>query len=316
MAEGKSTIIGNIALALAQMGSRVLVIDGDLRLPSMERYFRLKHHEIGLVDFVTKNTALEECLIQPLEDTPTLHLLPSGNAPLVPAAIFSNPRYIKGLEQLRQIYDFIIIDAPPLDSASELLSISKFVDGLIITVRAGITTKGALYDLITNLRTANATITGFVFNGVLASAISSYRYGYGRSYSYGYGYGYGYGQSGKSAKMGSKSLIFRRRGSTSWYRKRYKQDLKNRTKMPTDLLDPILVFGPQSPYQDLEEWARKMGMGNATDAPIVRNSNHQPAESIAKIREPQKQDPPLPGDPLSAIEQDPTARGKREEPNN
>ena len=101
MAEGKSTIIGNIALALAQMGSRVLVIDGDLRLPSMERYFRLKHHEIGLVDFVTKNTALEECLIQPLEDTPTLHLLPSGNAPLVPAAIFSNPRYIKGLEQLR-----------------------------------------------------------------------------------------------------------------------------------------------------------------------------------------------------------------------
>lgn len=316
MAEGKSTIIGNIALALAQMGSRVLVIDGDLRLPSMERYFRLKHHEIGLVDFVTKNTALEECLIQPLEDTPTLHLLPSGNAPLVPAAIFSNPRYIKGLEQLRQIYDFIIIDAPPLDSASELLSISKFVDGLIITVRAGITTKGALYDLITNLRTANATITGFVFNGVLASAISSYRYGYGRSYSYGYGYGYGYGQSGKSAKMGSKSLIFRRRGSTSWYRKRYKQDLKNRTKVPTDLLDPILVFGPQSPYQDLEEWARKMGMGNATDAPIVRNSNHQPAESIAKIREPQKQDPPLPGDPLSAIEQDPTARGKREEPNN
>ena len=139
-------------------------------------------------------------------------------------------------------------------------------------------------------------------------------YGY-VGYSYSYGYGYGYGQVA-STKMGSKSLIFRRRGSTSWYRKRYKQDLKNRTKMPTDLLDPILVFGPQSPYQDLEEWARKMGMGNATDAPIVRNSNHQPAESIAKIREPQKQDPPLPGDPLSAIEQDPAARGRREEPNN
>jgi len=87
MAEGKSTIIGNVALALAQMGSKVLVIDGDLRLPSMERYFRLKHREIGLVDFVTKKTRLEDCLIQPFENTPTLHLLPPGNAPLVPAAI-------------------------------------------------------------------------------------------------------------------------------------------------------------------------------------------------------------------------------------
>ncbi|HPE92522.1 MAG TPA: polysaccharide biosynthesis tyrosine autokinase, partial [Sphaerochaeta sp.] len=158
MAEGKSTIIGNIALALAQMGSKVLVIDGDLRLPSMERYFRLKHREVGLVDFVTKKTKLEECLIQPFENTPTLHLLPPGNAPLVPAAIFSNPRYIQGLQYLEKLYDFIIIDAPPLDSASELLSISKHVDGLIITVRAGITSKGSLYDLVSNLRTANAPL--------------------------------------------------------------------------------------------------------------------------------------------------------------
>ena len=117
MAEGKSTIIGNVALALAQMGSRVLVIDGDLRLPSMERYFRLEHRSVGLVDFVTKKVPIEECLVQPFENVPTLHLLPPGNAPLVPAAIFSNPRYINGLERLKQYYDFIIIDAPPLESA-------------------------------------------------------------------------------------------------------------------------------------------------------------------------------------------------------
>jgi capsular exopolysaccharide synthesis family protein len=249
MAEGKSTIIGNIALALAQMGSKVLVIDGDLRLPSMERYFRLKHREVGLVDFVTKKTKLEECLIQPFENTPTLHLLPPGNAPLVPAAIFSNPRYIQGLQYLEKLYDFIIIDAPPLDSASELLSISKHVDGLIITVRAGITSKGSLYDLVSNLRTANAPLIGFVFNGVIPGATSSYGYGYGRSYGYGYyAYRYGYAQGQGTAK---KKKAHTRRHSTSWYRKRYKLDLKNRGKIYSEQFEPVLAFGEHAEYRPL-----------------------------------------------------------------
>ena len=160
MAEGKSTIIGNIALALAQLGSRVLIIDGDL-LFQYGAYFRLKHREVGVGGLVTKNLPFEECIVQPFEKVPSLHLLPPGNAPLVPAAIFSNPRYVKGIEFLKTTYDFIIIDAPPLDSASELLSISKHVDGLIVTVRAGITSKGSLFDLVTNLKTANAPLIGF-----------------------------------------------------------------------------------------------------------------------------------------------------------
>ncbi|MDD4573787.1 MAG: polysaccharide biosynthesis tyrosine autokinase, partial [Sphaerochaeta sp.] len=151
MAEGKSTIIGNVALAFAQMGSKVLIIDGDLRLPSMERFFRIKHREVGLVDYVGGRATLEECILQPLEDVHNLHLLPPGVPPLVPAAIFSNPTFINMIEFLKTIYDFIIIDAPPLDSASELIAISKQVDGLIITVRAGVTSKGALSDLVTGL---------------------------------------------------------------------------------------------------------------------------------------------------------------------
>ena len=252
MAEGKSTIIGNIALALAQMGSKVLVIDGDLRLPSMERYFRLKHREIGLVDYVSKKLHFEECIIQPFEKIPTLHLLPPGNAPLVPAAIFSNPRYAQAIKQLRSLYDFIIIDAPPLDSASELLSISKHVDGLIITIRAGITSKGSLYDLVSSLRTAQVPLVGFVFNGVLPGAVSSYGYGYGygRGYSsYAYRYGYGYGQS-KDGKKKRKHHI--RKRSTSWYRKRYKLDLKQRGKVLSEQIIPKLAFGPETVYPTIQ----------------------------------------------------------------
>ncbi|HAP56603.1 MAG TPA: capsular biosynthesis protein, partial [Sphaerochaeta sp.] len=265
MAEGKSTIIGNIALALAQMGSKVLIIDGDLRLPSMERYFRLKHREVGLVDFVTKKTKLEECLIQPFENTPTLHLLPPGNAPLVPAAIFSNPRYIQGLQYLEKLYDFIIIDAPPLDSASELLSISKHVDGLIITVRAGISSKGSLYDLVSNLRTANAPLIGFVFNGVIPGATSSYGYGYGRNYGYGYSaYRYGYAQGQGTAKKKKANI---RRRSTSWYRKRYKLDLKDRGKINSEQFEPVLAFGEHAEYRTLEAWAGEHATTHSTVFP-------------------------------------------------
>ena len=315
MAEGKSTIIGNVALALAQMGSKVLVIDGDLRLPSMERYFRLKHREIGLVDFVTKKTRLEDCLIQPFKNTPTLHLLPPGNAPLVPAAIFSNPRYIQGLSYLENLYDFIIIDAPPLESASELLSISKHVDGLIITVRAGITSKGSLYDLVSNLRTANAPLIGFVFNGVIPGTTSSYGYGYGYGYS-AYRYGYAQGQSGSRKKSKSHS----RRRSTSWYRKRYKQDLRNRGKISSEQFDPILAFGEHAEYRTLEAWAQEHATTHSTAFTEARASvlaDLPPSKAEAKPASPQQKPkavlPAVELDGLGSIEMDPDAVGKKQE---
>ena len=223
---------------------------------------------VGLVDFVTKKT-LEDCLIQPFENTPTLHLFASGQRALVPAD-FSNPRYIQGLKYLENLYDFIIIDAPPLDSASELLSISKHVDGLIITVRAGITSKGSLYDLVSNLRTANAPLIGFVFNGVIPGAVSSYGYGYGRSYGYGhYAYRYGYAQGQGTAK---KKKTHNRRRSTSWYRKRYKLDLKNRGKINSEQFEPVLAFGEHAEYRTLEAWAGEHATTHSTVFPEARTS--------------------------------------------
>lgn len=237
MGEGKSSVVANIATSLAQLGSRILVIDGDLRLPSMERFFNLKHSEVGLVDHIVNDVPLEQCIIQPLSNVPNLHLLPPGKAPLIPPAIFASEEFDSTMEYLRNIYDYIIIDAPPLQFASELLAIAKRVDGLVVAVRAGITTKGALEDLMFSLRTVEVPIVGVVFNGVITSRVGNISKG-GRYYSASYAYSYRYGNTGKRKKRSAG------RHTTLWtYRKKYKKDLKKREKAlryGTD--DPILAF--------------------------------------------------------------------------
>ncbi len=237
MGEGKSSVVANIATSLAQLGSRILVIDGDLRLPSMEHFFNLKHSEVGLVDHIVNDVPLEQCIIQPLSNVPNLHLLPPGKAPLIPPAIFASEEFDSTMEYLRNIYDYIIIDAPPLQFASELLAIAKRVDGLVVAVRAGITTKGALEDLMVSLRTVDVPIVGVVFNGVITSRVGNISKG-GRYYSASYAYSYRYGNTGRKKKRSAG------RHTTLWtYRKKYKRDLKRREKAQrygTD--EPVLAF--------------------------------------------------------------------------
>ncbi len=325
MAEGKSTIIGNVALSFAQMGSKVLIIDGDLRLPSMERFFRLKHREVGLVDYVAGSATLEECILQPFEEVTNLHLLPPGVPPLVPAAIFSNPTYINMIKYLKSIYDFIIIDAPPLDSASELLAISKQVDGLIITVRAGVTSKGALGDLVSSLQTGKVAITGIVFNGVIPGSTGSYGYGYGKRYgSYSYRYS-SYGTAADSKKM----RVLSKRRSSGWYQRKYKRDLALRGRIALDLFEPVLAFGPGAAHKSLESWAGHSmytpeGKPPAEKAKGTGATEASPAKGVPQQQEAgeekkggnekplvERKGPASVSDSLSFIEFDEDAKGKK-----
>lgn len=312
MAEGKSTIIGNVALAFAQMGSKVLIIDGDLRLPSMERFFRIKHREVGLVDYVGGRATLEECILQPLEDVHNLHLLPPGVPPLVPAAIFSNPTFINMIGFLKTIYDFIIIDAPPLDSASELIAISKQVDGLIVTVRAGVTSKGALSDLVTGLETGKVPITGVVFNGVIPGSTGSYGYGYGKRYgTYASRYT-SFGDSRDRKKM--KGLSKRR--SSGWYQRKYKRDLALRGRSESMLFDPILAFGPDAANKSLETWTGismyTSGMKSIKDTDTTSNKAETPSAKILADEKGVVVEQPLSVmDSLASIESDEEAKGKK-----
>ncbi len=183
MGEGKTSATANIGTSLAQNGIRVLLIDGDLRLPQLETFFNLRKSHHGLVDVITSGMSAEEAIVQPLEDVPFLHVLPPGILPPLPSAIFTAPEYMVLLDHLLEIYDYVLVDTPPLIFASELMAIAKHVDGLVVNIRAGITTKGAFRELLDNLDIVGVNILGIIFNGVIETKAGGH-YTSGRYYTY------------------------------------------------------------------------------------------------------------------------------------
>jgi hypothetical protein len=213
---------------------------------------------------------------------------------------------------LKTIYDFIIIDAPPLDSASELIAISKQVDGLIVTVRAGVTSKGALSDLVTGLETGKVPITGVVFNGVIPGSTGSYGYGYGKRYgTYASRYT-SFGDSRDRKKM--KGLSKRR--SSGWYQRKYKRDLALRGRSESMLFDPILAFGPDAANKSLETWTGismyTSGMKSIKDTDTTSNKAETPSAKILADEKGVVVEQPLSVmDSLASIESDEEAKGKK-----
>jgi len=227
--EGKSTVAANVATSLAMNGLRVLLLEGDLRLPQLETFFNLKRNKKGLVDVVNGEATLEEVIIQPLKDVPLLHLLAPGQLPPLPSAIFTSNAYVELLNSLLKNYDYILIDTPPLVFASELMTIAQHVDGMAVNVRSGISSKGAVRELLDNFELADINVVGVIFNGVIESKMGGY-YSGGRYYTYrGSGYAkryysnrYNSDQNGKKSKQ--STLV--KRG----YRKAFLKDLKLREK--------------------------------------------------------------------------------------
>ena len=209
MSEGKTTLICNVATAYALIGKKTLVVDADFRRPAVEAFFNLKKSKVGLVDAVANDVPLEKCLIQPIEKIPTLHILPPGMGTRNPNAFFSSNKTVELFDRLKEMYDYIILDVPPLSYGSEFTHIAKHLDGFILIIRAGVTQKGSLASLVKNLEFVKTKLLGFVFYGVIAKNQNYYGgYGYNGKYggygSYGsrkygkYGYGYGYGGTGKT----------------------------------------------------------------------------------------------------------------------
>ena len=173
---------------MAMNNQKVLLIDGDLRLPQLAGFFNLKKSKQGLVDVVTKGLSVEEVIVQPIDDLQFLHILPPGKLPPLPSAIFNSPAYAALIDYLLGIYDYILIDTPPLLFASELMAIAKHVDGLAVNVRAGISTKGGVKELLDNLDMGGVNVLGAIFNGVIESKMGGH-YSGGRYYAYkGYSY--------------------------------------------------------------------------------------------------------------------------------
>jgi succinoglycan biosynthesis transport protein ExoP len=174
--DGKSTICAHLAIAAANMGRRVLLIDGDLRKPSQHLIFAQSNNQ-GLSDLLTQ--AIEEpiSLVRTLPGNPNLHLLPSGPRPPSPGRLLSSRKMQQIIEQYRRSFDLIIFDTPPLAGMIDAKLAAAHADGLLLVVRLNRSERSEIQRVLADLgNTVQAPLLGLVVNGVPQSRQSGYKY--------------------------------------------------------------------------------------------------------------------------------------------
>jgi len=180
--EGKTTTAINSAIVLAQKGVRVLLVDADLRRPSVHKTLGMGPHS-GLSNVLTGNTTLEEA-IAPSPFLPNLFVLAAGSPPPNPAELLGSSNMKDVLNELRQQFDHVVIDTPPTLSVTDAVVLSPRVDAIILVIRSGQTTKQALRRARDILMQVNAHVTGVLLNAVdLTSPDYYYYYEYQGKYS-------------------------------------------------------------------------------------------------------------------------------------
>jgi succinoglycan biosynthesis transport protein ExoP len=197
--EGKTTAAVNLAVTLAQLGDRTLLIDSDLRKPGIRRALNLTSgKEAGLSSYLAGVSTLEEVTI-PHPTIENLVALTTGPIPPSPADLLSSHRMREAITELRHKFKFIVIDTPPVMAATDAVLISALTDGVLLVVRSGETPKEAFTRTRDLLAAVKCRLLGVVLNAVDSSA-PDYYYSY-RYYPYAYGYGYGedIGKTPKSA---------------------------------------------------------------------------------------------------------------------
>jgi polysaccharide biosynthesis transport protein len=173
-AEGKSTLSMNLAAALAQGGKKVVLVDTDMRRPSV--YWRLGlTDKKGLSEFLTGLESLDG-IIHAHKTLPTLDVIPSGICPPLPADLLASDQMKKFVEGLRARYDYVIFDSPPALSVTDPLIVASLADGLVLVIRQGYCTRAMLVRAGEIFRDVGVKVYGFVLNGVDASLPEYYGY--------------------------------------------------------------------------------------------------------------------------------------------
>jgi succinoglycan biosynthesis transport protein ExoP len=179
-AEGKTTTAANLAAAHAEQGHATLLIDGDLRRPSIHRSFKIPG-VVGLANVLRGELHWRAALL-PVEGLPRLHVLAAG-APSRHSADLIGRGLMELIEEAASAYDLVIVDAPPLLGFAEPLQMATAVDGVLVVARAGRTTRKAVATVLATLNRVRAKTIGLVLNEVHRDLSESYRYyDYYRSY--------------------------------------------------------------------------------------------------------------------------------------
>ena len=171
--EGKSFVSSNLALSFAANGEKVLLLDADLRLPNVAKSLQIEN-DLGVLDYVSnENDPLEEFIVS--EVYPNLDVLPSGGKSKNPTAVLNDPRFESMLLQVRDLYDKIIIDSPPLAAVSDSLNVVPMVDSVIYIVQYDTVKKSLMSACVRKLWESKIPVVGAIMNNV-ALGLSSYYY--------------------------------------------------------------------------------------------------------------------------------------------
>ena len=185
--EGKTTAAANLAVTLAQLGDRTVLVDADLRKPGVGRLLNLGSGKYaGLSSYLAGVSTLDLVTV-PHPAIPNLAAIPTGPLPPNPADLLSSHKFADAITELRTKYKFIVIDSPPVMAATDAVIVSVQTDGVLLVVRSGETPKEAFTRTRDLLNSVKCRILGVVLNAVDSNA-PDYYYSY-RYYPYSYGYG-------------------------------------------------------------------------------------------------------------------------------
>ncbi len=187
--EGKTTTAINLGVTMAEAGSRVLIVDTDMRRPRLHRSFAVPN-QTGISTVIVGKVKLEEAIKR--TDVPNLDVLPCGPVPPNPSELLHTSRFGDVLADCARLYDRIILDSPPTSAVTDPAVLGNLADGVVLVVKAGETTRDAALHARRQLATAKARLFGVVVNAIdFSNPAYGYEYYYRNYYRYGYTYGNG-----------------------------------------------------------------------------------------------------------------------------
>ncbi len=172
--EGKSTTCANLAITLAQAQKKVLVVDCDLRKPVAHKIFGLRNFE-GMTDVLTGERSAQQVIQKPLEN---LNVITVGPLPPNPTELLSSRRFTEFLKGIRESFDYVLVDAPPIGLVSDPAIVATQADGVLLVLNSQGTRKKEVHQAVRNLEAVGARVLGTVINNVRTTKSGYYRYSY------------------------------------------------------------------------------------------------------------------------------------------
>ena len=171
--EGKSTTSGNLAIALAQSGNSVLLVDCDMRKPSIHKKFKISN-AAGTAELLLRKKSFEEVANKHNEN---LTIITAGKIPPNPSEMLASRAMTAFIEEMKNEFKYIILDTPPLQAVTDAQVLSTKADGVLLVVRAGSTKREMVFNSVDLIKKVQGKVIGTVLNGVENKKNNYYYYG-------------------------------------------------------------------------------------------------------------------------------------------